>query len=159
VCAEQRAIYIDTFGAAPTPITPKFVRRAFEVGLNIDWGVCRLLTQAARDEYERASVNAWVAYLRARDDAWRMYIRTCDDAQEVYDRAIGRTRETHLRAIAPAHAAYECVSDAAWDEFQRAREVARDDRERAIATALAEYRCTAVEALIRIVWGETASAV
>ena len=67
-CKEQRAIFKAEWPTG-ADATIENVRRAQELGLNLEWGL-RWFTATARAAYQEATAPAWAAYQEADATAW-----------------------------------------------------------------------------------------
>jgi hypothetical protein len=105
-CQSQIDAFRALWGDGPAPMT---VETALEHAQTFEWewAADKLLTDAARAEYERARAAAWAEAARA-------------EAAE-FERATAPALAEYLRARASAWDEYDRAKDAAWAEFERAK--------------------------------------
>jgi hypothetical protein len=87
---------------------------------SFNWAACRLLSDAAREDYARARDVAEAEYARAVAVAYAEYERARDAAHAAYERAVTPARAEYVRAIAE----YERATSAPYAEYLRAVAVA-----------------------------------
>ena len=111
-CADQLSL-VEAEWPGGVPVNAKTIRRARELGLDLDWFSREFLRTPARAEYERVIAPARAEYERVRAPARAEYERATSTAWAVYERVRAPARAEYERVIAPARAEYERVRDQA----------------------------------------------
>ena len=122
-CSDQVDIFRKQWPRG-TAVTIESVEMAVSLGLDIEWAARKLLSDAARAEYARATAAARAEYARVRRAAWAELDRAIAPALAEYKRAIAPALAEYRRAIAPALAEYWRATAAARAEYDRVRATA-----------------------------------
>jgi hypothetical protein len=106
-CPKQVATYRKLFPRRGAPLTPDGLAACVAAGLDVSFAL-RLLTPAARAEYERVRGLAGAEYERVQGPAWAEYVR---------GRGLAWAEYVRVRGLALAE--YERVQGLAWAEYVR----------------------------------------
>ena len=111
-CAGQVATFEDEWPDG-VEVTEAVVRRAVELGLDIDWFAQNFLTAPARAEYNKMVAAAWAEYNKMVAPAWAEYEKVVAPAAAEYNKMVAPAWAEYNKMVAPAAAEYEKVRDAA----------------------------------------------
>ena len=111
-CAGQVATFEDEWPDG-VEVTEAVVRRAVELGLDIDWFAQNFLTAAAWAEYYKVTALALAEYDKVRAPARAEYDKVRAPAWAEYQKVTALALAEYDKVRAPAWAEYEKVRDAA----------------------------------------------
>jgi len=101
-CQDQLDLFTRTFGDKPVSVTKANCLKAAAAGLDFDWAANRLLSPAARTDYNKTVDAAWADYDKAIDAALADYDKACDAARADYVKACDAARADYVKAHALA---------------------------------------------------------
>ncbi len=132
-CAVQAHKFRDLFPGGV--VLTEALCLAHASNFNFTWGARNLLSDTAREAYEKACAPDLEAYSKACDTAWEAYCKAVSHAQEAYCKACDTAQEAYSKACAPALEAYEKASAPAWEAYCKACGTAQEACSKACAIA------------------------
>jgi hypothetical protein len=143
-CAVQAHKFRDLFPGGV--VLTEALCLAHASNFNFTWGARNLLSDTAREAYEKACAPDLEAYSKACDTAWEAYCKAPPPggpplsaggphAQEAYCKACDTAQEAYSKACAPALEAYEKASAPAWEAYCKACGTAQEACSKACAIA------------------------